>query len=227
MKNVALLILVSIFLSACGSAAADAQGTAMALAVQLTLLAQPTNTEAPTATATSTQVADTETPTLPPTATATQEPPALPTDTPTPVIPDWPLFRNGDTGPEVYAIQHLLRSHGYDLTVDGIFGPQTRQQVIAFQNAKNLSADGIVGPQTWTALIQGRTIKQGDKGQAVRALQRLLHNKFGYDELQVDADFGPMTNTAVRELQAVYGLSVDGIVGPQTWQTLVANCVLC
>ena len=129
MKIVALLILLSILISGCGSAAADAQGTAMALAVQLTLLAQPTNTEVPAATATSTQAADTATPTLAPTATATDEPPAPPTNTPTPDIPDWPLFRNGDTGPEVYAIQHLLRSHGYDLTVDGIFGPETRSML--------------------------------------------------------------------------------------------------
>jgi peptidoglycan hydrolase-like protein with peptidoglycan-binding domain len=125
-------------------------------------------------------------------------------------------------GPEVYAIQHLLRSHGYNLTVDGNFGPQTRQQVIAFQNAKNLGADGIVGPQTWGALIQGRTIDQGDTGQAVRALQRLLRDKFGYNNVQVDADFGPITNNAVLDFQDEYDLTVDGIVGPETWQALVA-----
>ena len=222
MKTFALLILVSIFLSACGSAAADAQGTAMALAVQLTLLAQSTNTEVATSTETSTSASTTaaDTATSPPLPTATDVP-AEPTATPY-VVPDWPLFRNGDVGPEVYAIQHLLRSHGYNLTVDGIFGPETRQQVIAFQNAKNLGADGIVGPQTWGALIQGRTIDQGDTGQAVRALQRLLRDKFGYNNVQVDADFGPITNNAVLDFQDEYDLTVDGIVGPETWQALVA-----
>ena len=42
-------------------------------------------------------------------------------------LPDWPLFKLGDTGPEVYAIQHLLKARNYDLDADGIFGPITRQ----------------------------------------------------------------------------------------------------
>ena len=223
MKKVALLILVPLLLTACGSAAADAQGTAMALAVQLTLLAQSTNTESATSTETSTATSTTaaDTATSPPLPTATDAPPVEPTETPY-EVPNWPLFRNGDVGPEVYAIQHLLRSHNYNLTVDGIFGLQTRQQVIAFQNAKGLGADGIVGPQTWSALIQGRTIDQGDTGQAVRALQRLLRDKFGYNNVQVDADFGPITNNAVLDFQDEYDLTVDGIVGPETWQALVA-----
>lgn len=37
-------------------------------------------------------------------------------------------------------------------TVDGLFGTNTRNAVIYFQNWKGLSADGIVGPDTWAAL---------------------------------------------------------------------------
>ena len=39
------------------------------------------------------------------------------------------------------------------LVVDGIFGPQTRQAVIDFQNAQGIGADGIVGPVTWEKLF--------------------------------------------------------------------------
>jgi peptidoglycan hydrolase-like protein with peptidoglycan-binding domain len=166
-----------------------------------------------------------ETATNTPLPTDTPEPTDEPTDEPSPTpyeVPDWPLFRNGDTGPEVTAIQHLLRSHSYNVSVDGIFGPQTRQQVIAFQNANGLGADGIVGPNTWGKLIQGNMIDQGSTGQAVRALQVLLRERFGYNNVNVDGDFGPLTRDAVEDFQDEYDLDVDGIVGPNTWQALVA-----
>jgi peptidoglycan hydrolase-like protein with peptidoglycan-binding domain len=33
----------------------------------------------------------------------------------------------------------------------------------------------------------------------------------------IDGIFGPMTDASVRDLQAVKGVTVDGIVGDQTW----------
>jgi peptidoglycan hydrolase-like protein with peptidoglycan-binding domain len=53
----------------------------------------------------------------------------------------------------VRVIQAVLKNHGFDAgTPDAIFGPQTKQAVMAFQRAKGLTADGVVGPQTWAAL---------------------------------------------------------------------------
>ena len=40
----------------------------------------------------------------------------------------------------------------YPLTLDGIFGGDTRTQVHHFQSFAGISSDGIVGPQTWAAL---------------------------------------------------------------------------
>ena len=136
-------------------------------------------------------------------------------------IPDWPIYKQGSQGPEVYAIQHLLRFHGQNLTPDGVFGNQTRSAVTSFQTAQNLAVDGIVGPQTWAALIKGAQVSQGSNGQAVRAVQVLLRNKYGYG-ITVDGDFGPQTASAVKDFQSTHNLSVDGIVGPNTWQALVA-----
>lgn len=57
-------------------------------------------------------------------------------------------------------------------------------------------------------------LKQGSKGQEVRALQDKLI-KLGF-EMKSDGDFGKETDGAVRKLQALFNYSVDGIVGPGT-----------
>jgi peptidoglycan hydrolase-like protein with peptidoglycan-binding domain len=48
---------------------------------------------------------------------------------------------------------------------------------------------------------------------AVARLQSALH-------LSTDSDFGPETEAAIRRLQARHGLTVDGVVGPATWEVL-------
>jgi peptidoglycan hydrolase-like protein with peptidoglycan-binding domain len=220
-------ILVLTLLSACAPAGtSSAEATLIALSVQLTVEAQ--TTEAPTTAPT--EIAPSATPTVAPvipTEAATEAETPEPAEEAEEVeeafeVPDWPLFRQGDQAPEVYAIQHLLRAHGYNVDVDGKFGPQTRTEVRNFQIAKGLGSDGIVGPLTWAALINGKQIDQGSTGQPVRALQVLLRDKFGYNAVNLDADFGPITDAAVRDFQDEYDLTVDGIVGPDTWQALIA-----
>jgi hypothetical protein len=137
------------------------------------------------------------------------------------LIPSWPKLKQGNTGDEVVALQYLLNTHGYALATDGIFGSGTRNAVQSFQSSKGLSVDGIVGKDTWNALISGRTVKNGNTGDAVKAVQYLLVNKFGYS-LTIDGIFGPATNQAVRDFQTTYTLSSDGIVGPDTWKALIA-----
>jgi peptidoglycan hydrolase-like protein with peptidoglycan-binding domain len=56
----------------------------------------------------------------------------------------------------------------------------------------------------------------------VRAVQSQIHSRGGgANEVAIDGIFGPLTNDAVRAFQTLLGLSVDGIVGPQTWNHLV------
>ena len=142
----------------------------------------------------------------------------------------FPLTRQGDQDHPVRTLQDLLREHGHSVTVDGIFGPDTDAAVRAFQQQKNLAVDGIVGPNTWSALIV--TVRQGSRGDAVRGVQEefQFRNLSGDPSkgLQVDGIFGPKTDAAVRGFQQalhqdVPSVTVDGIVGPVTWQALVSG----
>ncbi len=58
----------------------------------------------------------------------------------------------------------------------------------------------------------------GTSGLSVRVLQRLLlANGYG---ILVDGNFGALTETAVKAFQSNRNLTVDGVVGQQTWQEL-------
>jgi peptidoglycan hydrolase-like protein with peptidoglycan-binding domain len=63
------------------------------------------------------------------------------------------------------------------------------------------------------------TLNQGATGTAVLRLQRALR-RTPNPSLALDGDFGPATEAAVREFQQGSGLTVDGIVGPNTWNAL-------
>lgn len=62
------------------------------------------------------------------------------------------------------------------------------------------------------------TVRYGSSGSDVKKLQQEL-NKNGY-KLDVDGKFGSKTQVAVRDYQSKNGLSVDGIVGSNTWGRL-------
>ena len=62
------------------------------------------------------------------------------------------------------------------------------------------------------------TLRYGSSGDDVKKLQEEL-NKNGYD-LSVDGQFGSKTQSAVQSYQKSKGLTVDGIVGTNTWGAL-------
>ncbi len=61
-------------------------------------------------------------------------------------------------------------------------------------------------------------LSYGSSGDEVKKLQTLL-NQQGYS-LDVDGSYGPKTQAAVKDYQNKNNLTVDGIVGDQTWGTL-------
>ena len=141
----------------------------------------------------------------------------------------------GQSGGCVSTLQALLNGKGQSIAVDGEFGPKTLAAVKSFQSSASLTVDGEVGPNTKAALYSNiggggssgapapinlnssscpANIQQGQKSGCVTELQSLLNHHGA--SLTVDGDFGPLTRYAVLDFQSEKGLSVDGIVGPQT-----------
>jgi cell wall-associated NlpC family hydrolase len=113
----------------------------------------------------------------------------------------------------VAAIQRAL-----GISADGIFGPQTKAAVKAFQARNGLEVDGIVGPMTRGALGGGSGSGSSSSGpKPSRSVTIALQQKLG---LSVDGVYGPQSRAAVRAFQARNGLEVDGIVGPATMAAL-------
>jgi hypothetical protein len=70
-----------------------------------------------------------------------------------------PTLKDGSTGDVVRSLQRLLTngaSGQWNTTpgaVDGIFGPNTKASVKAFQTWGGVTADGVVGDQTWAVSL--------------------------------------------------------------------------
>jgi hypothetical protein len=58
----------------------------------------------------------------------------------------------GDSGPDVVILQERLAAEGLPVTVDGVYGQETVDAVIAFQEREQLVVDGVVGSETGEAL---------------------------------------------------------------------------
>ena len=63
--------------------------------------------------------------------------------------------RRGSRGNAVRAVQTLLRSMGYPVRVDGVFGTVTEKIVRRYQRAQGLVVDGVIGLDTWCELFDG------------------------------------------------------------------------
>ena len=123
----------------------------------------------------------------------------------------------------VARIQSTLNErYGLNIAVDNLYGIETRKALVKGlqielnkQFGSKLAVDGIFGTNTYNACIN---VRKGAKGNITYLIQAMLvcHS------FDIDADgiFGPATEIAVKEFQKRNGLSVDGIVGKNTFNKL-------
>lgn len=84
----------------------------------------------------------------------------------------------GSRGSQVSLVQQKLKQYGYyDGAVDGVFGKDTYNAVVWFQEKNGLKADGTVGPSTAAALgitLTGTVSASTYQESEVRILARLV-----------------------------------------------------
>jgi lysozyme family protein len=131
---------------------------------------------------------------------------------------------------QVAGLQVALYRYGaYTGQIDGVLGPMTKQAIVSFQRKAGLQADGVAGKRTRAALgklgrplFGKRTLRRGMVGYDVSVLQFLLAKR-GLPPKRLNSNFGPVTDALVRAFQKKAGLSVDGVVGPDTQAALVGR----
>ena len=73
------------------------------------------------------------------------------------------------------------------------------------------------------------TVSLGSTGEDVKDLQVVLNATVADNSLVVDGVFGNLTKEAVMAFQKQYGLTIDGIVGDETWAVIdtIVRATLC
>lgn len=82
---------------------------------------------------------------------------------------------------------------------------------------RTLAVDNVLGWRTLSCIASLPVLKKGSKGEAVEFVQEIVQ------AAPVDGSFGPVTEQCLIEYQKNKKLKVDGIVGTETWTSIVAN----
>lgn len=136
------------------------------------------------------------------------------------------------------------------IPVDGNFTRDLETSVKTFQRQFNLTPDGVVGRATWYKVsyiyvavkklaeltsegeqsrfpgqYPGTVLREGSSGPYVQEMQFYLDTVAEYtplvNSITVDGLFGRGTTAAVIAFQKLARLTPDGLVGQNTWNTLV------
>lgn len=127
-----------------------------------------------------------------------------------------------ETG-KIAQIQNALNEkYGLVIDADNIYGNETKKALVKGLQTElnkqfegNLVVDGIFGTNTYNACIN---VRRGAEGNITWLIQSMLIcHSFN---INADGIFGTATERAVRDFQSRNGLSVDGIVGKNTFNKL-------
>ncbi len=106
------------------------------------------------------------------------------------------VLREGSQGASVEAVQEKLNQVGYEVNIDGIFGPGTREALIDFQSGENLTPDGVFGPKTSATL-----------NQAVAEVQKASTTTYTVQSGDTLSQIASKFDSEIDEIMRINGLS--------------------
>ena len=142
-----------------------------------------------------------------------------------------PTLRIGDSGQDVKEMQKRLEKRfasiygsAFQIDIDGNFGPQTEAAVQYLQCIAFLDVTGITDTRTWNFICDGvnslTILGKNSTGNTVKLVQQaLLDCNFYYGS--INGCFDTNMEKAVKAFQADYSLVADGVIGANTWATLI------
>src|SRR5699024_5439744 len=161
--------------------------------------------------------------------------------------PEWPGVEFTNPPPTEHASvqvwQEQMVTRGWRLDVDGVYGNRSQLACRLFQAEKALDVDGIVGEQTWNAAWTepvtepvdwtwpglyfryepvnlhpdiSRSYPTVTTHTSVSVWQSQMAHR-GWNIGTVDGEYGAQSQEVCLAFQEERGLTVDGIVGPETW----------
>ena len=172
--------------------------------------------------------------------TVTPTPTPVPTLSPEEDAGGYQILQKNDSGAAVTALQEALIELGYlKGTADGKFGAGTEKAVKAFQEKNDYPVTGIMDANLQAFLytgtpknasgdktsvrtlspVEGVSMKKGNKGAQVKALQEKL-KELGYYKETPTSTYDTNTIGAVRSFQKKNGLKADGTAGAETQKAI-------
>lgn len=135
------------------------------------------------------------------------------------------VYGNGS----IAAVKAFQKNNG--LTADGLAGSRTFQVLLsssAIPAGSSSSSNDSSGSSSDASSSGNQnsnsgyaTLRYGDKGDAVRQLQKALKS-LGYN-VSSDGDYGALTQMAVKAFQKCNGLEADGVAGSSTLELLYSG----
>ncbi len=136
----------------------------------------------------------------------------------------WINLNNGDPALRMIrsfsAGNHTIRLIGNqaNVKVDGII-LTPNLTCVPSGTGSNCAGVSVTAPTNPYPCSTRPELRTGSSGVCVQRVQWFLNQKI-QSNLVIDGDFGPLTTAAVKTFEQKQGLTVDGIVGSQTWGAL-------
>ena len=135
---------------------------------------------------------------------------------------NYSTIKQGSKGRKAKAVECLLKSAGYSVTVNANVSAHDAQQMAKFRSKVGMSPLKAIGPRGWAALLsKGSTpaLRSGQKGGDVLRLQRSLR-ALGWTKITLNGTYSASTVSAVKAAQKVRGQKQTGAATRALWQSL-------